>query len=238
MSIDVENVDFVDFGTKTGRSFAIGYRLGGTRGLGIDIRPRMVEQAVANGLNVMQGDATELDIPDNSVRFSVLNHFLEHLPSLDDVRKAIGTAVRISTDCVYLGGPVFDDEEYLASLNLKTFWSDWTGHPCHLTCQQVEEILSELQISKESYRMHRYKHFNDSMSEFVHPINAPPDQHEYDADVHPPKPQIRFDRTCYREWQCIISLNGSKHHYRCLHQRGVQKLMQKAGRLIERMVGR
>jgi hypothetical protein len=37
-------------------------------------------------------------------------------------------------------GPYFDADEHLKSYGLKFYWSDWPGHPCHLTIWALEEI--------------------------------------------------------------------------------------------------
>ncbi|TWT29694.1 class I SAM-dependent methyltransferase [Blastopirellula retiformator] len=214
--IDVSKIDFIDYGCKFGGSFSIGYRLGGKRGLGFDILPHVVDEAVRRGHQAVVGDATDLAIPDNSVRFSIMSHFLEHLPDLESVEKAIATALRVSTDCIFLRGPMFDDE-YLANLGLKTYWSDWTGHPCHLTDKQLEAILAKLGVARSSYRLNWVSPIRSSRDKTIHPLDSPKDQHGYVAKKHPPKPFVVFDQTLYREWVCIVLLNNDRRLYSQLY---------------------
>ncbi|MCB0338587.1 MAG: methyltransferase domain-containing protein [Bdellovibrionales bacterium] len=210
--------DFVDFGSKLGGSFHTAYRMGAKNGLGIDIRPKIVEQAQASGMNVILGDATKLDLPDKCVRFSILSHFLEHLPSLTEVRQSIKSAIRISTEAVYMAGPVFDDEQYLKSLGFKTYWSDWKGHPCHLTCSQVVEILKSLGVTLGQFKMCLHVPYRDSDSPFIHPLSSPVDQHDYDPSIHPHKASIEFNRTCYMEWRCIIYCDSKRREYPIMNE--------------------
>ncbi|WP_161603306.1 class I SAM-dependent methyltransferase [Blastopirellula marina] len=205
--IDVSDVDFIDYGCKFGGSFSIGHQLGGKSGLGFDIRPEVVEEAVRRGHRAVVGDARELAIPDKSVRFSIMSHFLEHLPDLTSVEQAIATALRVSTDGIYLRGPMFDDE-YLAQYGLKTYWSDWTGHPCHVTDKQVESILTKLGVEPSSYRIRWVRRIRNSGSRTIHPLDSPKDQQYYNAKLHPPKPRVAFTRKLYREWICIVALNN------------------------------
>lgn len=198
--------DFVDFGSKSGGSmdYAIKH-LGGIKGLGIDIRSDIVGEARKNGHNLLVGDATKLDIPDKAVKFTVLSHFLEHLPNIKSVDLAISNALRISTDFIYIQGPCFDDDEYLKRKGLITFWSNWTGHPCHLTTEQLTAILKTYEV--KDIKLELKKPIQDSDDVCIHSLNSPIDQHDYDPKVHPPKPSlIKFNKDIYREFSCYVSI--------------------------------
>ncbi len=198
--------DFIDFGSKIGGSMDLAIRrLGGTRGLGIDIRPDVVEKAQQAGYDVILGDATKLEFPENCVRFAVISHFLEHLPDLETVKKSLKSAIKISREFIYIRGPVFDDEEYLKSLGFRTYWSHWIGHPCHLTTFQLADILKSL--GQDNFEFRFEVPMYDSKSKNIHPLSAPDGQHEYDAKLHPPKPYVKFDHVIFREFVCNVFLN-------------------------------
>jgi hypothetical protein len=206
--------DFVDFGAKSGDSFQLGYMLGGKNGLGINTKTSVISIAQTTGVNIIQGDVTNLELPDKCVKYSTLSHFLENLPDYESVEKVIGTALRISTDAIYMAGPVYDDEDYLRSLGFKPYWADWDRHTCHLTCLQLTDILKRNGIKENQYIIVMHAGYKTSASPLIHPINSPANQHNYSIYEHPPKRHMKFDRTCYFEWRCIVSLNGKnwKNH--------------------------
>lgn len=200
--------DFVDFGASTGGCIDFGCRkLGGVRGLGIDLDPVKVERMRSTGYACILGDVTALDLPAGSVRFVTMSHVLEHLPSLDAVGLALAEAARIATDFIFIQGPYFDADDYLAELGLKFYWSDWHGHPCHLTTTQLKTLLAPLPF--DDVRMMLRQPVIDSSDPCIHPVASPPDQHEYNPAAHPPKPQVKFKRgwfrkaRLYREFVCF-----------------------------------
>lgn len=203
--LDIEKYDFLDFGTSRGGSidYAIN-RLGGTRGLGIDLSEAKVADARANGVECVQGDVTNLDLPDDSVRFVTMLHLLEHLPDFDCVNKAIATACRVSTDFVYIVGPYFEADDYLKSQGLKFYWSDWRGHTFHLKYQHLDEILKS--IGQTDYVFFDNSAVPDSSHPTIHPLESPIDQHDYDPATHPEKPELSFPSPLYREMVCCIKL--------------------------------
>lgn len=197
--------DFVDYGSKSEGSMALAMKkFGGRRGLGIEIRPDFVEEAKSKGHNVMLGDVTKLSLPDKFVRFTMICHFLEHLSGIESVKSALKNAVRISREFVYIRGPIFDNDEYLKKLGLKVYWSDWSGHACHLTTKQLSEILDSLGV--KSYEIKFEVEMEDSNNKNIHPIDSPPNQHYYDSKQHPPKKFSRFNKKLYREFICIVKV--------------------------------
>ncbi len=200
--VDIQDFDFVDFGSSHGGSMKLAIdRLGGTRGLGIDIRPQKVESAIEAGHDVMQGDVTDLDLPDQCVRFAVLSHVLEHLESPEAVRRAIAEAVRISTDFVYLCGPFYDADPYLEQHGLRPYWSHWKGHRCHVTTGLVAEALRGHEIV-----MGGLPPILSSRSPVMHSLGSPMDQHAFDPTLHPPKPTMLFTQPVFRELVCFVKL--------------------------------
>jgi hypothetical protein len=201
-----EEYDFVDFGSKVGHSMNFAMKkLGGKRGLGIEIKPEMVKEAKKNGHEVILGDITNLELPDDFVRFTVISHLLEHLSDLEMVKKTLQTAARISREFIYIRGPIFDNDEYLETLGLRVFWSNWPGgHTCHLTTGQLSTILESIGV--RGYKIDFEVEINDSNSPNIHSLSSSPNQTEYDPEKHPPKPFVKFDRKLYREFVCIVNL--------------------------------
>jgi len=156
------------------------------------------------GYDCAQGDATNLDLPSDSVRFVVMSHFLEHLPDLSMAKDAIKSVARVASDFLFIRGPYFDADEYLRSFGLKFCWSDWRGHPCHLTTSQLREILLDLGL--EDYVMMGYGKVTDSTDSKIHPLGSPVNQRAYNPDAHPNKPFVRFRQPLYKGIACYVRL--------------------------------
>ena len=203
--MDLRHCDFLDFGASKGGciDFAIA-RLGGRRGLGIDIDPKKVEAMRSLGHDCIVGDVTDLDLPSKSVRFVTMSHFLEHLPDLAAVRKAVQSAAKVATHFLFIQGPFFDADEHLREHGLKFYWSDWKGHPCHLTTDQLVATLEDLGLN--DYLALARVPVESSLDAAIHPLASPRNQHDYVPGKHPPKPEVSFDRPLYREMVCLVRL--------------------------------
>jgi len=210
--------DFLDFGSWKGGSIGFSMdRLGGTRGLGVETNPRNVELMRSLGYDAVHADALALDVPPNSVRFVTISHFLEHLPDLDAVRKAIGVAASAATDFLFIQGPWFDADEMLEAHDLKFYWSDWMGHRCHLTTKDLEGILNEMHL--DDHILLAQGSVADSSDPCVLPMDAPRDQHDYQEGVHPPKRHVTFDSPIPRELVCVVRLRDFDDWSRVVHAR-------------------
>lgn len=205
----LEGVDFIDFGCSDGGSmrFAV-EKLGGRKGLGIDISLAKVNAARASGLHIIQGDATALTFPDRCVEFSVVSHFLEHLDTLETARKVVEEAIRVARRFVLIQGPFFDSDDYLRALGLKMYYSDWRGHTLKLTTAGVAGILESLGVEK--YSMLGVGPVESSRDPFIHPWNSPQNQQRYDASLHPPKPSLEFGQPVFKEMICYVDLGDSQ----------------------------
>ena len=88
----------------------------------------LLARAQASGLPVYEADFSRLDpqaFP--AVKIVVFDNVLEHLPSLASVEEVFQRACAIASHVVYIRHPSFEHEEYLASLGLKQYWTDWPG---------------------------------------------------------------------------------------------------------------
>lgn len=222
--VALESYDFVDFGASKGGSIDYALRkLGGTRGLGIDADPKKVEVMVEAGYDCVQADITRLELPSDSVKFVVMSHFLEHLSDVESVEKAIRSAAEVASDFLFIQGPYFDDDEFLASQGLKFYWSDWHGHKCHLTSSLLRRIL--LNLGLEDHVILGRSRVNDSFDSTIHPLDSPRDQHAYDPDIHSGKPFVTFRRSLYKEMVCFVRLGAPEVLREVLHaHRGCEPL--------------
>lgn len=203
--LDLSGYDFLDFGASKGGciDFAIS-RLGGRKGLGVDNDPKKIEQMREAGYDCIAADATGDRFPSRAVRFVTMSHFLEHLPNQDAVRAALAIGARTARDFLFIQGPYFDGDDYLRSLGLKFYWSDWHGHRCHVTTQLLATMLDSLGL--RHYMMMARKTVETSDDPAIHPLSSPRDQSAYVAGDHPPKPSIAFGRPLYHEMVCLVRL--------------------------------
>ena len=196
--------DFLDIGSSKGGSIDFARdKLGGKRGLGVDLRAANVEHMRWRGYDCLHGDITEMTFPAKSVRFAVMNHVLEHM-SLHKAYQTVQCAKHVATDFVYVRGPYFDADAFLRRHGLKFYWSDWHGHTCHLTISLLQAVLRGLGL--EHFTILGRTPVADSLDDSVHPLDSPIDQHQYDPLEHPPKPSIRFNPPLYREFICLVRL--------------------------------
>ena len=110
--------------------------------LAIDLDP----SNAPGDVSVTRMDATQLDLPANSIEQAFLLDICEHLYGYEQVRASIAEAVRVARDFVHIECPDFGDAAYLASLGLKWCWSDWTGHPTAVTEAMFRRAVDDLCI--------------------------------------------------------------------------------------------
>ena len=213
--VALDGHDFLDFGASKGGciDFAL-RRLGGRKGLGVDNDPKKVAQMRSLGYDCIEGDVTNLNLRARSVRFVTMSHVLEHLPDLEAVRRAVGSAARVSSDFLFIQGPYFDADEALAARGLKFYWSDWGGHTCHVTTPRLGAVLDALRL--RDYLIMARVPVLGSADPAIHPLSSPRNQHDYAPDEHPPKPVVDFappdfPDPIYREMVCVVRLRRRFH---------------------------
>lgn len=195
--------DFLDLGSGVGGSLDFGVkRLGGRRGLGIESDVEKVRSAVRLERDVVLGDARSIPT-DARVRFVCMMDFLEHLPSLDDVRRVLERALVVSTEFVFIRHPSFEDEAYLAALGLKQYWADWTGHLSHILLSDFALMLK--QLGSFQWTVDYCQPIHSSAHPSILPLDAPPDQSQYDETVCGPKPIVTFSRPVWRHLDITIA---------------------------------
>ena len=204
--VEVSDYDFLDFGAGTGGSLQFCSRRFGGRGLGVDTDPRKVEAAQLAGHAVVLGDLTAL--PRRPlVRYVSMCDFLEHLPDHDLVQEMLSVAAAVATDFIFIRHPSFEDEAYLRALGLKQYWQDWKGHPSHLLLCDLTAMLRE--VGADKLRIEYIRPIGDSGDPTILPVDAPPDQHDYDPELHGPKREVTFAKPVHRMLDVTAHLDGS-----------------------------
>ena len=209
--MDYSLFDFLDLGASQGGSIEFAkQKLDGKRGLGIDIDPGKVAFMRNHGYDCIEGDVTTISI-NHKFRFVVMNHVLEHLPSIGLVHGVLSKAASVATDFLYIRGPYFDEDPYLGRSGFKLYWSDWSGHKSHVTTAQILDILTALNLN--DYSLFVRGRIDDSSDERIHPLSSPPNQHQYVEGQHPPKKVVEFDRSIWSEFVLFVFLREFEERY-------------------------
>lgn len=194
---------FLDVGCKLGSSMHIAEKYGylKSEGLAIDIKQEYVDKLNNDGIDAMVADAQSLPFTDNSFELVIFSHVLEHMPNEVIGKKALMECLRVSSKTVFLALPFFDEDEYLNSFGLKTFYSDWSGHK---NMVHLKKITEEYLFGYE-YKLKMVKPIKDSNSIEILPISAPKNSKDYDLKLHGEKPYVEFKKNIWREYQITIS---------------------------------
>lgn len=207
--VDLSQYDFADFGCSNGGSLKFGASLFGGRGVGLDIDEAKVQKARSNGYDALHADVSALD-PATLGRtgFVIMSHFLEHLPKLGVAATCVTSACKVARDFVLIQQPYFDADPYLFNNRLKAYWSDWHGHTLPMTTLQLYRITRPHigSLARRVVICGRHR-IDSSRSPEIHPLSSPEEQHKWDGDLHPPKPDIHFTFPVFRE-TCAIILTG------------------------------
>lgn len=205
--------DFLDFGCSTGGSIEFAkQRFGVDRGVGIDIDPAKVAKTRALGFEAIEADASALDLPPRSVSFSVMSHFLEHLPGLRVAQKCIASACRVSRDFVYIRHPWFDADFDLWKLGYKFYWSDWSGHTLPLGVGQLDNLIRR--SNPKEWKLYGRKRLTTLNDPVVVPLATPINSQAIPNDrAAAPVPFI-----AYHEVAALIR-TGSEESFEAAQQR-------------------
>jgi hypothetical protein len=213
-SVRLDNYDFIDIGSSKGAGIVFGReKLGGNRGLAVDANPVKVKETIDAGFDALHENPTRLD-PDQlgTTRFAQLIHFLQRQQSIEGAAECIHSAVGIADEYVFIRQPFFDADEYLSSLGLRLFWSNWRSNKFHMRQQDFHEILGDLLARRKIQRFilfHRSL-ITDSTDPAVHPLSSPVNQHQWDPAKHETKSTFKFHIPVYREIGAVIHTRSKK----------------------------
>lgn len=198
-----DKIKFLDVGCKIGGSLFIAAQYGYKKedGLGIDIRQQHIDKLISAGYNGMVADATNIPFEDGAFELVIFNHVLEHMNGPEQGKKALSECIRVSSKLIVITLPFFDEDEYLNSIGLKTFYSDWTGHTnkVHFKTLTVDWLVGY------NIKTKMIKKLENSLAKEIIPLSAPTDSTEYNSEIHGEKPFIQFDRDIWREYTIIVN---------------------------------
>ena len=213
--IDTSDYEFLDFGCSAGASlerYGKMFQAEG-KGLGLDINPEKVRLTKEEGFNAEVCDITKLQLS-TKVRFGIMHHFLEHIPSIHDVKEISRKACSFVNDFVLIRQPYYDADPYLFSLGFKFFWSDWRGHPNNMTLLEFHNVLMPMVSAGFIKRFSLYGFYPVTSSEdpAIHNLDSKIDQHEWNIKEHTLKKKINFSIPVYREVMAILDVSGNATH--------------------------
>jgi ubiquinone/menaquinone biosynthesis C-methylase UbiE len=194
---------YLDVGCKSGGSFTtVSKRFGFSpkQGLGMDINPNHVDKFIKLGYHGIVGDAANIPFLDNTFELIILSHVLEHMADEQTGYNVIKECIRVSSKKVFICLPFFDEDEYLRTLKLKTFYSDWTGHKNLVHLKSIIDFLGSI-----SYEVTMKKKIENSFASEILPITAPKNSLEYNQELHGLKEYVEFDRNIWREYDIVIT---------------------------------
>jgi len=212
MLVNPAGCDFVDFGSGVGGCIDFARKkLHGQHELGIEVHRGRYEQLKAAGYNVVCADVSSITLPKKSVSFVTISHVLEHLDSVQEVRRVLETAVSASRDFVFIEGPAFDFDLYLAAIGLKFSWSaGGHDHTTPITSRKLLALISAIpEVTGYSF-LQEVPAIKDSSSSDLHPATSPPGVCKYDPKIHPPKPMIKLQKPIYRSFVIFVWCAGPR----------------------------
>jgi hypothetical protein len=204
----------LDLGCGVGGSLISASRRFGVDGLGLERNRQLVIRGQEAGREVYEGDVLDLR-PDefDAVRYIMLDNVLEHLPDLDAVEAVLGVACRMASRMVHVRHPSFEDEEYLASLDLKQYWTDWPGPGGHTAKVRLHEFVAmAARLGQYHLEIRPVNRALDAADTTILPLAAPSHQTRsdpegpgvYDIARHGSKPSVTFDRPVYFAYDLCI----------------------------------
>ena len=203
-TVDWSRYDHLDLGCGAGASLDYGgLRFDARRGIGMDINAAKVASARARGDDAVVGDATDIGV-DKQVRFVLLMDFLEHLPDLETVQKAIAGAAAAATDFLFIFHPSFENEAYLREQGLRLYWWEWDSHTCHIRISDYCRIFDRLGLHR--YKIRYVKRIADAGHPAVLRDDEPPNQTTFDPARHRPKPDLTFPEPLWRAQEIFVAL--------------------------------
>lgn len=175
-------------------------------GLGLELMDDDARIARAKGYDVVTCNVMDEEFPDRSVSFCSAMDFLEHLPDEPAALDVMKKMARAARDFIFIRHPSFEDIDYLAQLGLKITWTDWWGHPNMMKIEDYRRFFAD--VGWTDYVINPRSVMFDSWHPSVVPIDAPTDTLAYDADLHGPKPYVRFDRPVWEQFDIFIRLRA------------------------------
>ena len=196
---------FVDLGSGTGGSIDhCVRRFGRSPGLGFELEAKDAAAAASGGFDVVAGDVRTIYVPERCVAFVAAMDFLEHLPDETAAASVLHRFTPAAREFLFIRHPSFEETAYLASLGLKLCWADWREHPNMMRVEALLALLRDLPASETAVFPRGL--MKDAGSDQIVPLSAPTDTYAYDPSRHARKPQVRFDRPIFAQYDIFVRL--------------------------------
>ncbi len=198
-------VDFLDLGSGSGQSYEYVRRTTGLRvGVSLDLAPgKVTECRKVNDLSFAY-DIREVPYSFGAVSAAFMLNVLPQMAAEKSVLQVVQNALVASRDYVMIRQPFFDHDAALTRLGLRSYWSDWSTHLSPMDVPFLAGLARRCGPFAERLRVFGIDRIEDSASEFILPLSAPPEQDRYSPSLHGEKPELRFDFPSYREALVII----------------------------------
>lgn len=206
--------ELIDFGSGSGGSLISAQRRFNARGIGLERDVRWVRRAQEADLPVFEADIRTIDPQDfPAVDYVMLDNVLEHMPDLETVEEVLSRVLRLASRLVHVRHPSFEDVDYLASLGLKQYWTDWNSEGGHTAPVRIHEFVAMAnRAGVYDIAIRPVLREYDSLDSDILPIDAPPFQSRtepddpavYDVGRHGAKRDVVFDRPVYFAFDIVF----------------------------------
>ena len=196
------DVDCWDFGADTNSMFVAREFLGARKPVGLTIDLDRIEHMTKAGDLAVECDILRIPRPGN-VRVVSMLHFLEHLPTPADCRTAIKLGLDSASDLVALGGPIFEEDDFLREQGFKFNWGDWEEHDNRYSLPLFLELLDDLGARARSVSIGFP--YVDTLGENILTLDDARNQGEpWDPRQNRPKTLRTLPRPAYQEFLVLI----------------------------------
>ncbi len=198
---------FLDAGTSKGGGLSYCATVFGRgAGLGLDRDPIKVRQALENGCAAALCDLETIELSRGCVSFVSMMDFLEHLPDQATAERVLRNLSRAARDFLFIRHPSFEDVDYLRGLGLKLGWTDWSGHPNAMRMEDFRRMFER--CGWPDYAIIAQKPIADSSHPAILAHDGPRNVVKYDRARHGPKPDVKFDKPVYTQFDLLVRLPG------------------------------
>ena len=204
------SVGFYDFGSGRGNSMIMAAKIWGGVGVGFEASEPRRNEAINRGLDCRPGNMIEVmpTIADNSARYVILNHILEHMESATIARNVVEHACRIASEFVFIAGPWFDGDGELFAGGCKMFASDWPeDHPTRVTMLDLHRAYTDSGCVKE-YTIWGRGRIPDTDHPYVfslaEDVRKLPHPYRWQPEINSDKPATHTLHGCFYELCSLV----------------------------------
>lgn len=209
---------FIDVGSGLGNSMAMAQEIWGGVGVGYETDEKRNAEALRRGFDCCLQPAIDgLRLwKDGKVDYCVINHFLEHLPGIPDVRAILRECCRVASRFVFMAGPWFDSDGDLFSHGCKIFASDWPeDHPTRVTCLDLYRAFSDF-AQGWTLRLYGRQRIASTSHHYIFPIRTDvrglKSPYRHDPAIHGDKPTGKPLSRCFWEVCAIAYAPGMREY--------------------------